>query len=174
MKSLQKQSVNDGSPPNLRLTYLKIFAQVIYNLLVTFSELNLLGVVIAFFVSFISGAIWFGPKTFYPAWMKAKGNSSGQLSSSQNKPVLLFGGTILSVLIQTLTLALIINSLGKHIEIGIADGAVIGFALGVGISMFSSLSHRLFGGESLKVWIIETANDAMNLTIAGAIIAFFN
>jgi hypothetical protein len=140
----------------------------------TFSDLNLLGVIVAFFVSFISGAIWFGPKTFYPIWMKAKGNASGQLTTSQNKPVLLFGGTILGVLIQTLTLALIINSLGKNIEVGVLDGAGVGFALGVGISMFSSLSHRLFGGESLKVWVIETANDALNLTIAGAIIAFFN
>lgn len=140
----------------------------------TFSDLNLVGVVVAFFISFISGAIWFGPKTFYPVWMKAKGNATGQLTSSQNKPVLLFGGTILGVLIQTLTLGLIINSLGKNVDIGILDGAGIGFALGVGISMFSSLSHRLFGGESLKVWVIETANDAINLTIAGAIIAFFN
>ena len=140
----------------------------------TFSDLNLLGVIVAFFVSFISGAIWFGPKTFYPIWMKAKGNASGQLTTSQNKPVLLFGGTILGILIQTLTLAVIINSLGKNIEIGVLDGAGIGFALGVGISMFSSLSHRLFGGDSLKLWVIETANDAINLTIAGAIIAFFN
>jgi len=138
------------------------------------SGINLVGVLTAFIVSFISGAIWFGPKTFYPVWMKAKGMSSGQLSTSQSKPLLLFGGTILGVLIQTLTLAIIINSLGKHIDIGIIDGAGIGFALGVGISMFSSLSHRLFGGESLKVWLIETLNDAINLTIAGAIIAFFN
>ena len=145
-----------------------------YYCLMTFSDLNLLGVIVAFFVSFISGAIWFGPKTFYPVWMKAKGNATGQLSTSQNKPVLLFGGTILGILIQTLTLGLIINSLGKNIEVGVLDGAGIGFALGVGISMFSSLSHRLFGGESLKVWVIETANDAINLTIAGAIIAFFN
>ncbi|MDO8645286.1 MAG: hypothetical protein Q7R42_01700 [Candidatus Planktophila sp.] len=40
--------------------------------------------------------------------------------------------------------------------------------------MFTSLSHRLFGGENFKVWIIETANDSINLTIAGAIITFFN
>ncbi len=138
------------------------------------SGINLVGVLTAFIVSFISGAIWFGPKTFYPVWMKAKGMSSGQLSTSQNKPLLLFGGTILGVLIQTLTLAIIINSLGKHIDIGIIDGAGIGFALGVGISMFSSLSHRLFGGESMKVWLIETSNDAINLTIAGAIIAYIS
>jgi hypothetical protein len=141
----------------------------------TFSDLNLVGVLVAFFFSFISGAIWFGPKTFYPVWMKAKGNTSGQLTGEQNKPALLFGGTMFGVLIQTLTLAVIINSVQVgNPELGVLQGAGIGLAVGVGIGMFASLSHRLFGGESLKVWIIETANDALNLTVAGAIIAFFN
>jgi hypothetical protein len=141
----------------------------------TFTGLNLLGVILAFFFSFISGAIWFGPKTFYPVWMKARGNASGQLTTSQNKPALLFGGTIIGVLIQTLTVALVVTSLGhNNANFGVSDGALVGFALGVGIAMFASLSHRLFGGENLKVWIIETANDAINLTIAGAIIAYFN
>lgn len=141
----------------------------------TFTGLNLLGVFIAFFVSFISGAIWFGPKSFYPIWMKARGNASGQLTTSQNKPVLLFGGTIIGVLIQTLTVALVVTSLGRNnANFGVSDGALVGFVLGVGLAMFASLSHRLFGGENLKVWIIETANDAINLTIAGAIITYFN
>lgn len=141
----------------------------------TFTGLNIIGVIVAFGFSFVSGAIWFGPKTFYPIWMKARGIQSGQLNSNQNKPLLLFGGTIIGVLLQTITLALVIISL-QHagVDIGISDGAGIGFALGVGIGMFASLGHRLFGGDSLKVWIIETANDAINLTVAGAIIAFFN
>lgn len=138
----------------------------------TFSGLNFFAIVAAFGFSFVSGAIWFGPKTFYPIWMKARGIASGQLNSQQNKPVLLFGGTILGLLIQTLILALIINSLAGQGEATALQGATVGLALGVGISMFSSLSHRLFGGESLKVWLIETANDGINLTIAGAIIAF--
>ena len=141
----------------------------------TFSGLNFVGVLVAFIVSFASGGIWFGPKTFYPVWMKAKGIATGQLTTQQNKPALLFGGTILGVLVQTLTLGVIITSLQVHNpDLGILDGAGVGFALGVGIGMFASLSHRLFGGDSLKVWIIETANDAINLTIAGAIIAAFN
>ena len=141
----------------------------------TFSGLNLVGVLVAFIVSFASGGIWFGPKTFYPIWLKAKGVSSGQLTASQNKPVVLFGGTIVGVLVQSLTVGLLVNSLQKgHPNFGIVDGAGVGFAVGVGIGMFASLSHRLFGGDSFKVWIIETANDAINLTIAGAIIAFFN
>ena len=141
----------------------------------TFSGLNIVGVIVAFGFSFVSGAIWFGPKTFYPIWMKERGIASGQLNSNQNKPVLLFGGTILGILAQTLTLAVIINSI-QHVgtKVSIAGGAGIGLALGLGIGAFASLSHRLFGGESLKVWIIETANDAINLTVAGAIIAFFS
>jgi len=141
----------------------------------TFTGLNLIGLFVAFSFSFVSGAIWFGPKTFYPIWMKARGIKDGQLTSTQNKPVALFGGTIVGVLIQTLTVALIINSLQQNnADLSVMDGAGVGFALGVGIAMFASLSHRLFGGESFKVWIIETANDAINLTVAGAIITFFN
>jgi hypothetical protein len=141
----------------------------------TFSELNLVGVLVAFVVSFISGGIWFGPKTFYPIWMKARGIESGQLTSQQNKPVILFGGTIVGILVQTLTLALVISSLqANNSSFSVADGALVGAALGIGIAAFASLSHRLFGGENVKVWIIETANDALNLTIAGAIITYFN
>lgn len=145
-----------------------------YDFPMTFSGISILGIAVAFVVSFISGGIWFGPKTFYPIWMKERGIASGQLDANQNKPVLLFGGTIIGVLTQTITLALIINSLfAAKVDIGLLDGAGIGFALGVGIAMFASLSHRLFGGDNLKVWLIETANDAINLTIAGAIIAYF-
>lgn len=141
----------------------------------TFTGLSIVGIVVAFIFSFVSGAIWFGPKTFYPVWMRAKGNPSGQLTAEQNKPALLFGGTIIGILIQTITLAVIINSLQANgAELGALQGAGIGLALGVGIGMFASLSHRLFSGDSLMVWIIETANDAINLTVAGAIIVTFS
>ena len=141
----------------------------------TLSGLNFVGIIVATIVSFISGGIWFGPKTFYPVWMKARGIESGILTENQNKPAILFGSTFVGILIQTLTLGAVITSLQQHNpNIGIVDGAGIGLALGVGIAAFASLSHRLFGGESFKVWIIETSNDALNLAIAGAIIAFFN
>ena len=137
----------------------------------TFTGFNFFAIVAAFGFCLVSGAIWFGPKTFYPIWMKERGIASGQLNTQQNKPALLFGGTILGLLIQLFVLALIINSLAGEGEVTALQGATVGLALGVGISMVSSLSHRLFGGESLKVWLIETASDGINLTIAGAIIA---
>ncbi|MFZ9542094.1 MAG: DUF1761 domain-containing protein [Candidatus Nanopelagicaceae bacterium] len=140
----------------------------------TFNGLNLVGVLIASVVSIVSGAIWFGPKTFYPIWMKARGNETGRLQNNPN-PGILFGGTFVSVLIQTLSLGLIINSLQAHLpEFGVIDGAGVGLVLGVGIAMFASLPHRLFGGENFKTWMIETLNDSLNLMIAGAIIAALN
>ncbi len=140
----------------------------------TFSEINFIGILVASVITFISGGIWFGPKTFYPIWMKERGIASGQLTSNQNKPALLFGGTLIAIVIQMITLGAIISSLQtNNPDFSVASGALVGLALGVGVSMFSSLSHRLFGGENLKVWIIETANDAINYTIAGAVIAFF-
>lgn len=141
----------------------------------TISELNFVGILVAFAISFVSGGIWFGPKTFYPIWMKARGIQSGQLSAQQNKPAVLFGGTIVGVLIQTLTVGVIITSLQSgNADFSVVDGALVGAALGVGIAAFASLSHRLFGGENFKVWLIETSNDAINLTIAGAVITYFN
>lgn len=141
----------------------------------TISELNFVGILVAFAISFVSGGIWFGPKTFYPIWMKARGIQSGQLSAQQNKPAVLFGGTIVGVLIQTLTVGVIITSLQSgNADFSVLDGALVGAALGVGIAAFASLSHRLFGGENFKVWLIETSNDAINLTIAGAVITYFN
>ena len=140
----------------------------------TLHGLNLVGVLIASLVCFISGGIWFGPKTFYPIWMKARGIESGRLNENHN-PAILFGGTIVAIIAQVLVLGTIINTLQHHQNnFGILDGASVGFLLGFGIGAAASLSHRLFGGESFKVWIIETSNDVINMTIAGAIIAFFN
>jgi len=141
----------------------------------TFSGLNFVGVLVAIVVSFISGGIWFGPKTFYPIWMKARGIESGQLTENQNKPAIMFGSTLLGIAVQTLVLGAIVATFQRYEpNFGLADGAGVGLALGVGVAAFASLSHRLFGGETFKVWLIETSNDAINLTIAGVIIAYFN
>jgi hypothetical protein len=140
----------------------------------TIEGLQPVGVLVAAIVSIVSGSIWFGPKTLYPVWMKARGIASGRLKEN-HQPAVLFGGTFVGVFAQTVTLAVIITSLQNgNPGFAITDGAGVGMALGVGIAAFASLSHRLFGGETFKVWIIETANDAINLTIAGALIAYFN
>ena len=36
-----------------------------------------------------------------------------------------------------------------------------------------SLSHRLFSGQGIRVWLIEVGGDVVSLTLAGLVIGLF-
>ena len=139
----------------------------------TFSEFNYIGVIVAFFVSFISGAIWFGPKTFYPAWQKAMGRNPDEVNGSELPMGALFGSTFVASLVQVFTLAVVIElAIKADPSFGLAQGALTGFLVSLGLVAASSLSHRLFAHKkAFTVWIIEVSADVVALTIAGVILA---
>ena len=144
-----------------------------------FEHVNLFAVLVASVLSFIIGAIWFGPKTFYPVWMKALDREvpTERIKMTGGETLLMFGGTYLAALIQVSTLALII-SMAKGLSTGFdaGTGALFGFVFSVGLGAFGSLSHRIFAQpdgkvyRSLKVWLIEVGQDVFCLTIAGTIL----
>ena len=142
------------------------------------SGLNWLSVVISVIATFASGAIWFGPKTFYPVWMKALGREipKERVKMTGGETLLMFGGTFVAAFIQVLTLAVVIGMLKTLGPVGAGVGAVFGFGLSVGLGAFASLSHRMFSQpdfkvyRSLKVWLIEVGQDVLCLTLAGAIL----
>ncbi len=76
-----------------------------------FSNINWLAVFVASLSSFVIGAVWFGPKTFYPIWIKAQGRevpvSEGKSSAAEM--ALMFGGTYVGALAQVATLAVILE-----------------------------------------------------------------
>ena len=140
----------------------------------SFTGLSWWAVLIGVGFSFVSGGIWFGPKTFYPIWLKAKGVSAPSRENNPS-PIYLFGGTLVAQFVQVLTVGLIVNSIQLHQpNVGIVDGAGIGLALGLGISAFSSLPHRLFSMESYKSWAIECSNDIFNYVLIAALFAYMN
>jgi hypothetical protein len=140
---------------------------------------NWLAVFTASISSFVIGAIWFGPKTFYPTWIRAMGREvpTERIEMKGGETALMFGGTYLAGLIQVITLELVIL-LADSAAPGFdwTTGAAFGFGLAVGFGAFASLSHRMFGQadhrvyRSLKVWIIEVGQDVVSLTVAGAIL----
>ena len=144
-----------------------------------FSNINWLAVFVASICSFAIGAIWFGPKTFYPIWMKFQGRSvpTERVDMSAGATVAMFGGTYLGALIQVSTLGIFI-SISRSLDpaFGAAQGALSGALLGFGIGAAASLSHRLFAqtnhkvADAYKVWIIEVGQDIVCLTVAGLII----
>lgn len=128
------------------------------------------GWLIATVVSIVSGAIWFGPKTFYPAWWKAMGKSFDEQPGSKDQMGLVFGLTFLGAAVQNAVLAF---ALVQMKVVGAAAGLQAGLILGIGLAAFTSLSHRLFAGQGLRVWMIEVGNDVLNLAVAGAVIGAF-
>ncbi len=139
-----------------------------------FSELNWLAVLAATFVAFVAGAIWFGPKTFFPIWWKLMGKGETDPAGSGANVAIDFGATFLAAFTQATTVAIVIElASASDSSFGPLQGALVGSLLGFGLAAASSLSHRLFAGNGFRVWIIEVGSDIVNLTLMGLVIALF-
>jgi hypothetical protein len=112
-----------------------------------FADINWLAVLVACVVSFVIGFLWFSPKAFYPMWWKAMGKSPDEAAMGSLPIGVVFGLTILAIVVQ-------------------ATGAL----MGVGFAAATSLSHRLFGGYSMKAWIIEIGQDIVCLAAMGLVL----
>jgi hypothetical protein len=136
------------------------------------SGITIAGVLVAWFATFISGFIWFGPKTFFPIWWRLMGRSKEDVPGGGRSMIVTFGSVLIGQLTVVAVLALI---MGPAIELGRIDGglegALFGLLVGAGIAGASALGHRMFAGHGPVVWIIESGNDIINLGIAGAILA---
>lgn len=143
-----------------------------------FEDISWVGVLVAGIVSTGSGALWFGPKTFFPVWWRLIGHPPGTPANPGGdlSMVVVFGSTIAAQFVQALTMSVVINlaiNAGFTASFGIVDGALLGLVVGGGIAAASSLSHRLFGGHGFAVWAIEVGNDVLNLVLMGAILGYF-
>ena len=137
-----------------------------------FESINLPAVLVSWFVAFISGFVWFGPKTLFPIWWKLMGKTSKDVPGGGMSMGITFGSVLVGQLIAIVTLAIVMSPLMELGRVSSAvDGALVGLLLGFGIAGATALGHRMFAGHGAVVWIIESGNDIINLGIAGAILA---
>ena len=135
-------------------------------------SINLPAVLVSWFVAFISGFVWFGPKTLFPIWWKLMGKTSKDVPGAGTSMVATFASVLVGQLIAIVTLAIVMSPLMELGRVSSAvDGALVGLLLGFGIAGATALGHRMFAGHGAVVWIIESGNDIINLGIAGAILA---
>ncbi|MCF8526453.1 MAG: DUF1761 domain-containing protein [Candidatus Nanopelagicales bacterium] len=131
----------------------------------------LLGAVLAFLVNWA----WFGPKTFYPAWMRALGRDPSDPSTGQVSAAQAFGGTVIALLVQAYGLAIVIALReASGTDVGPLRGLVIGALIGVLFVAPASLGHRLFSGQGFKVWAIECGGDIAGLASIGLVIGLWH
>ena len=112
-------------------------------------SINLPAVLVSWFVAFISGFVWFGPKTLFPIWWKLMGKTSKDVPGGGTSMVATFGSVLVGQLIAIVTLAIVMSPL---MELGrvssAADGALVGLLLGFGIAC-SRGTVQLSGSLSL-------------------------
>ena len=134
-------------------------------------EINFLAVGIAALVGIVIGAVWFGPKTFFPLWWKFLGKNPAEQPGTNNMAVI-FGSTFIAAIVQAFVMAIFIGLAEQATgAMSTFTGLAIGSLVGVGFAATASLSHHLFGGFAIKAWILEAGQDIVSLAAMGAIIA---
>ena len=136
------------------------------------SNLNFLAIFVASIAGFAIGAIWFGPKTFFPVWWRLMGRKPDEAAGGSNMG-LIFGLTYLGQLVLAFASAVVVNFViaGTESPNNLLIGLQVGLLLGVFVAATASLSHRLFAGQGFLVWLIEVGNDIAAIVAISVIVA---
>lgn len=140
-----------------------------------FSSINWLAVVLCVVASMVIGGVWFGPKTFFPAWWKAIGKTGEPTMGGSSTPGsslgmgLVWGGLVLASFVQAVFMSLVVNTLGSMSGgATLGSGALTGFFIWIGFVASSSLTNKLFA-DRLQAWVLEQGNHLITLVVMGAI-----
>jgi hypothetical protein len=135
-----------------------------------------LGLLVAMVVAFVANFVYFGPKTLFPVWWRALGNSGEPESVAASSMTVTFGLTIVGLFVQALALVWVLQAalaLYGETDATALFGALVGLAVGAGFAAAASLGHRLFSGQGLVVWAIEVGGDILGLTLMGLVLSFW-
>ena len=133
-------------------------------------EINWLAVVLAGVAGVVIGAIWFGPKTFFPIWWKYLGRKPDEQPGTDNMGVV-FGLTFVGAFVQAIAMAVVISLASLlNPDLGWFGGMATGALMSVGFNAATTIGHKLFGGFDLRTWILEVGQDTVSLAVMGAII----
>lgn len=134
-----------------------------------FSSVNYFGVLVAGLVGFVVNFAWFGPLKMYDKWNAALGRTAPPTPEEMPPAPQLFGLTLLGLFVETTVIAALIE--GIYGSASVVQGLAVGIAAGAGIGATTSLGHRLFSAQGLRVWAIEVGADVLVAAVIGVLLA---
>src|SRR4051812_31949287 len=108
-----------------------------------FIGINFLAVIVVWIVYMAIGAFWYSPAGFANQWAKHTGVNIMKLPQDKATKILIF--VALSALVQTLTLAVIFNTLNVT---SVMSGVFIGFVLWLGLTAATTVGVTLYSKRS--------------------------
>jgi len=134
---------------------------------VDIASLQWSAVAACFVFSVVSGAIWFGPKTFFPSWWVAIGKRSDEQPVGNAVTwILLMLTSLVQAICSAIVIPIVANTMGGT---NATTGATAGLLIWCGFVGSTGLANKLFAGY-LKAWAIESGNHLINFVVFGAII----
>ncbi len=135
-----------------------------------FASINWIAVVLCVLTNLVVGTIWYNPKTFYPAWAKAKGRPMNQGAGANMTTIYVL--TIVAALVISIAMAFVVKSIGGAMPGGVnlVNGALVGFMMWLGFIAPAYLINSLFAGPAYKAWAIEIGEYLVVFLIMGAIL----
>lgn len=136
-----------------------------------FAAINWLAVIACVLISFVTGSLWYNPRTLFPIWWEGVRRSDSAPPGGGNMG-LTWALTTVSSVVQAVAMALMVNAMGGLMTGGpsLATGAMTGFMLWSGFVAPTYLVNKLFAGHSLKIWAIEVGNHLLNFVLFGAVL----
>lgn len=124
-----------------------------------FSQIDLLGVLIANIVGFLFGWLWFSPLLFVNTWLKEIGLKPEDFKYS---PVQAMGTAFVVGLIVSFFLAFFVHYLGiDSLKVGIMFAMTLAF----GIIFPPFISDGMFNSQSFKLMLINGGYRALHIAI---------
>ncbi|HSA84184.1 MAG TPA: DUF1761 domain-containing protein [Patescibacteria group bacterium] len=131
-----------------------------------FSGLNYWALGVTWLINIIVGAFWYSPAGFGKQWAKLSGIDHMKIPEKEATKAISFVAA--AALVQTLTLALIINSLNPSTA---AHGLWIGLVLWLGLTAATTVGNTLYQRLSWKFWWLNSSYFLLVMAINSVILS---
>ena len=129
------------------------------------TTINWLAVTVATLLTFVIGAIWYGP-IFGKAWMKEHGFTEDDLKDANMGK--LYGTAFVLEFVMTLNLAVFIGDSSD-----VMRGLAYGFHFGFGFIALAMAVNSLFSRSTIKLWAIDSFYFVLCFLLNGAILSLW-
>ena len=132
-------------------------------------QVNLAGVLVCSFITFILGALWYSPLLFGKKWMELIGKTSEELKQGSN-PMTYVMAFVLGFM-TNFSLAFVIN-LSKVTLV--YDGALVGAMCWIGFAGATSYTSQVITAQRPPaLWSLDSGCNLISFLISGAILTLW-
>lgn len=127
--------------------------------------LNIWAIIVAWIVFCAVGSFWYSPKGFGKVWSKLSGVDIMKLPQTEANRAILY--VVASSLVQAVTLAVVLNSVGVS---NATEGLVAALVLWAGLVAATTIGTNFYARKTWKFWWLNASFFLVSMAINGVIL----